>query len=187
MLDDHTRMVYNEHLTLLTTSNMEYDDYQETILQVGALTATHHKRQCEGWFQMSRIMLAPLTKDRNEILHAINHELPNVTQDIMHAKLKCLNRQVAHAVTHVKAKWYADICSKIRDVQMEPHLAWEHIRLLTKGESAHHKQCTAMAMHSPDGSRATNVSENMSVLAPHFKQVFNNHRSTDPTLLEHFT
>jgi hypothetical protein len=70
---------------------------------------------------------------------------------------------------------------------MEPHLAWEHIRLLTKGESAHHQQCTAMAMRSPDGSRATNASENMSVLALHFQQVFNNHCSTDHTLLEHIT
>jgi hypothetical protein len=70
---------------------------------------------------------------------------------------------------------------------MEPCLAWKHIRLLTKGESAHHEQCTAMAMHIPDGSCAPNASENMSVLAPHFQQVFNNHCSTDPTLLEHIT
>ncbi len=169
MLDGHTQMVYNEHLTLLTTPNMEYDDYQEIILQAGVLTATHHKRQSEGWFQMSRITLAPLLKERNEILHAINHELPIVTQDIMQAELKCLNRHVAHAVTHAKAKWYADICSRIHDMQMEPRLTWEHICLLTKGESAHHQQCTAMAMCLPDGSRTTNASENMSVLALHFQ------------------
>jgi hypothetical protein len=70
---------------------------------------------------------------------------------------------------------------------MEPCLAWEHIRLLTKGESAHHQQCTAMAMRLLDVSRATNASENMSVLALHFQRVFNNHCSTDPTLLEHIT
>ncbi len=51
MLDDHTQMAYIEHLTLLTAPNMEYDDYQEIILQAGVLTATHHKRQSEGWFQ----------------------------------------------------------------------------------------------------------------------------------------
>ncbi len=166
---------------------MEYDNYQEIILQVGVLTATHHKRQSEGWFQMSWIMFAPLIKECNEILHAINCKLPIVTQDIMQAKLKCLNHNVAHAVTYAKAKRYADICSKIHDMQMEPHLAWEHIRLLTKGGSAHHQQHTAMAMRSPDGSHTTNASENMSVLAPHFQRVFNNHCSTDPTLFEHIT
>jgi hypothetical protein len=123
-------------------------------------------------------------KERNEIFHAINHELPIVIQNIMRAELKCLNRHVAHAVTHAKAKWYADICS---DMRMKPHLAWEHIRLLTKGESAHHQQHTAMAMRLPNGSHATNASENMSVLAPHFQWVFNNHCSTDLTLLEHIT
>ena len=102
---------------------MEYDDYQETILQAGAVTATHHKYQCEGWFQMSRKTLAPLIKEQNEIIHAINSELPNVTQDIIRSKLNCLNYHVAHAVTHAKAKWYADICSKIHDMQMDPHLA----------------------------------------------------------------
>jgi hypothetical protein len=70
--DDHTRIVYNEHLLLLTTPNMEYDNYQEIILQAGMLTATHHKLQCKGWFQMSQMMLAPLLKEGNEILHAIN-------------------------------------------------------------------------------------------------------------------
>jgi hypothetical protein len=65
---------------------------------------------------MSRITLAPLIKECNEILHAINCELPIVTQDIMRAKLKRLNYHVAHAVTHTKAKWYADICSKIHDM-----------------------------------------------------------------------
>jgi hypothetical protein len=72
-------------------------------------------------------------------------------------------------------------------MQIEPCLVWEHICLLTKGKSAHHQQHTAMAMRIPDGSRATNASENISVFAPHFHQVFNNHCSTDPTLLEHIT
>jgi hypothetical protein len=43
--DEHTCMVYNKHLLSLTTPDMDYDSYQEVILQVGALTATHHKRQ----------------------------------------------------------------------------------------------------------------------------------------------
>ncbi len=42
-------------------------------------------------------------------------------------------------------------------------------------------------MRLPDGSRTTNASENMSVLALHFQWVFNNHCSTNPTWLEHIT
>ncbi len=66
---------------------------------------------------------------------------------------------------------------------MDPRLAWEHIRLLIKGEAAHHEKKTAMAMRLPDGSRATNASENMSVFAPHFHRVYNAKRATDPTIL----
>jgi hypothetical protein len=101
----------------------------------------------------------------------------------MQADLKQLNRHIAHAVLHAKATWYADVCSKIHNMCMDPHLAWEHIRLLTKGEATHHEKKTAMAMRLPDSSRATNASENMSVFAPHFHRVYNAKQATDPTNL----
>ena len=59
--DDHTRAMYNEHLLMLMTGQTQWDNHQELILQAGSLTATTHKRQCEGWFQMSRSTLAPLS------------------------------------------------------------------------------------------------------------------------------
>jgi hypothetical protein len=149
---------------------MDYDSYQEIILQAGALTATHHKRQCDGWFQMNRTTLAPLLKECNQVLHTTKraHHLPPDIQATMRADLKHLNRHIAHAVLHAKATWCADICSKIHDMRMEPRLTWAHIRLLEKGESAHHQKKKTMAMRLPDGSRATNAAENMSVFSPHF-------------------
>jgi hypothetical protein len=42
-----------------------------------------------------------------------------------------------------------------------------------------------MAMKLPNGTRATNASENMSVFSPHFHKVYNNHCPTDPSILEH--
>jgi hypothetical protein len=42
-----------------------------------------------------------------------------------------------------------------------------------------------MAMRSPDGTQATNALENMSVLSHHFHKVYNTHRMTEPSLLEH--
>ena len=41
LTDEHTQMVYNEHLLSLTTPGIEYDDYQEIILKAGMLTATY--------------------------------------------------------------------------------------------------------------------------------------------------
>ncbi len=70
-------------------------------------------------------------------------------------------------------------------MRMEPRLAWAHIHLLAKGKSAHHQQKTTMGMHLPDGTGATNASENIFMLSLHFHKVFNTHRTTDPSLLDH--
>jgi len=70
-------------------------------------------------------------------------------------------------------------------MRFDPRLAWEHNCLLTKGEAVHHNKMTNMAMRLPNGNKATSASENMEVFGPHFHNVFNNHRPTDPTVLEH--
>ncbi len=178
--------MYNEYLLQITNNNMDYDSYQEAILQAGALTATHHKKQCTGWFQMSRATLAPLLTERNQVLHALKctHHLSPDIHATMQSDLKQLNRHIVHAVSYAKATWYADVCSKIHNMRMDRRLAWAHIHLLTKGKAAHHEKKTTMAMRLPDGSRASNASKNMSIFSPHFNRVFNTHHGTNPTLLD---
>jgi hypothetical protein len=185
--DENLQMVYSKHLQSMTTPDMDYDDYNKIIIRAGELTATAHKRNCKGWFQASQSTLGPLLAYRNRLLHSIcqTSHLPPSTQASMKADLTRLNHHIAHAISHAKAKWYADICTKIHGMQMEPQLAWEPIRLLTKGETAHHCKRTNMVMQMAHGTHATNASENMSVFSPHFYNVFNNHRSTDPKILQH--
>ena len=117
----------------MSTPNMDYDEYNEIILKAGELTATTHKQTCDRWFQMSRSTLAPLLSERNKILHCVKQSahLPPQIQATMKADLVRLNRHIAIAVSHAKAKYYADICAKIHDMHMNPRLAWEHICLLT--------------------------------------------------------
>ncbi len=100
------------------TTRIQYDDYQSAILQAGQLTATHHKNQCERWFQHSQSVLAPLLTEQNEILHATKqyYHLPLDIQSVMRADLKRLNKHITHAMSHAKATWYADICQKIHDM-----------------------------------------------------------------------
>jgi hypothetical protein len=96
-----------------------------------------------------------------------------------------LNRHaVPHAVSHAKAKYYANICSKIHNMQMDSRSAWEHICILTKDKAGHHSKNITMAMKLTDGTRTTNATENMSVFTPDFQKVFNNHRHTDPSVLD---
>ena len=68
-------------------------------------------------------------------------------------------------------------------MQFNPRLAWEYIRLLAKGETAHHNRRKNMAMINEDGSLAQNYKENMDVMHPRFGRVFNNKNNADFTVL----
>ncbi len=74
---------------------------------------------------MSRAILAPLLTKRNQVLHAIKraHHISFDVHKTMQAELKRLNRHTAHAVSHAKATWYANVCSKIHNMHMDPRLA----------------------------------------------------------------
>jgi hypothetical protein len=63
-------------------------------------------------------------------------------------------------------------------------LAWENIRLLTGGETAHHKPNINMAMKLENGDLASNAKENMSVFGMHFHKVLNNYRPVDNSVLD---
>jgi hypothetical protein len=67
---------------------------------------------------------------------------------------------------------------------MNLRLAWENIRILTSGETAHHKTNFNMSMHPENGKLASNAKENMSVFGMHFHKVLNNHRSVNSTVLD---
>ncbi len=104
------------------TAPMQWDDHQEISLKAGVITATTHKHQCKGWFQMSHSTLTPLYANCNTLKHAIKHNshLSPAIQATMQSDLKHLVRHISHAVLHAKAKWYADVCKKIHDMKFDP-------------------------------------------------------------------
>ncbi len=67
---------------------------------------------------------------------------------------------------------------------MDPRLAWEAIRILTGGETAHHTTNVNMSMRLINGELASNAKENMSVFGAHFHRVLNNHRPVDHAVLD---
>ncbi len=83
-----------------------------------------------------------------------------------------------------KSRWYSNICLHIHNMQVNPLLAWEYIRILTGGEMAHHKKLVDMAMRLPDGSLASSSSDNMAVFGPHFERVFSNHQPVNFSILD---
>jgi hypothetical protein len=98
--------------------------------------------------------------------------------------LGCLSKNVKDKVLITKAQLAAHLFSKIHNMQSNPRVAWEHIRLLTGGITVHHIKKVTMAMKMADGNIATNDGkENMAVFGLHFDQIFDNHCPVDLTIL----
>jgi hypothetical protein len=154
-------------------------------VQAGRETATAFENKCEGWYTASEDILTPAIKEKNRLRHQLHdkHLLTLAEIEQLEKKLKEINKHNRDLVELAKAHWYSRICGKIHNMRMNPRLAWENIRILTGGETAHHKMPINMAMKMEDGTLASNTKENMSVFGMHFHKVLNNHRPVDTTVI----
>ncbi len=164
---------------------MSYEEFNDTIKKTGEETALLVKSRCDDWFQFNTDELVPFIEERNQLLHALcsSANLPPSIADSMGVQLQCLNKNVKDKVLLARACWAAHLCSKIHDMQSNPCVAWECIRLLTRGTTVHHKKKAQVAMKMANGKLANNGEENMAVFGPHFDCVFNNYHPVDPTIL----
>jgi hypothetical protein len=78
-----------------------------------------------------------------------------------------------------KLGWYSNNCLHIHDMCVNPRIAWEYIRILTNGETAHHKKLVNMAIGLPVCSLVSNSAENIAIFGSHLEQVFSNHQPVD--------
>jgi hypothetical protein len=164
---------------------MSYEEFNDTIKNAGEETALLVKSRCDDWFQFNAEELAPPIEECNQLFHTLcsSASLSPSIVDSMRVQLQCLNKNVKDKVLIAKARWASHLCSKIHDMRLNPHVAWEYICLLTGGTTVHHKKKVQMAMKMAYGKLATNDKENMAVFGPHFDCIFNNHLSVDPTIL----
>ncbi len=155
-------------------------------MQAGRETATVIENKCEGWYTASKDILTPAIKEKYRLHHQLHdkHLLTLAEVEQLKKKLKEINKPNRDLVELAKACWYSRICRKIHNMRMNPCLAWKNIRILTGGETAHHRMTINMAMKMEDVTLASNAKENMSVFGMHFHKVLNNHRPVDTTVLD---
>ena len=58
------------------------------------------------------------------------------------------------------------------------------VKSMIAGNEVNHIPKSTMSLRLPNGNRATNDKENMSVMLPHCQRMFNNHRLVSPQALE---
>jgi hypothetical protein len=120
-------------------------------------------QKCEGWYTASQSILAPAIQEKNQLRQSLHDRSGLSPYGITHikAQLTVINKRNHDLVELAKACWYKGICEKIHEMSMNPRLAWENIRIVTRGETAHHKTNLNMSMHLASGELASNAKENM--------------------------
>ena len=184
--DDKHRLLYNKYLLQFSSRGMSYKEYCDAIIHAGETTATIITRSCEGWYRASEAILAPAIQEKNRFRHRLHdrgHLSPGEAATIR-TRLKIISKRNHNLVELAKARWYKGVCGKIHKMHIDPRLAWENIRILTGGETAHHTANVTMSMRLINGALASNAKENMSVFGAHFHKVLNNHRPVDHAVLD---
>jgi hypothetical protein len=174
--EDEQRKFYNKYLLeLLTSHDMSDNNFCEAVVCAGKETAVTIDRKCKGWYTASKDILAPAIQEKNRLRHRLHDSSSLNPNEIAAIKtqLKLVNRCNHDLVEMAEAKWYKGVCSKLHEMNMDPRLAWENIRILTGGKTAHHKTNHNMSMHLENGKLASNAKENMSVFGMHVKQAIN--------------
>jgi hypothetical protein len=178
--EDEQRKLYNKYLLQFTSHDMSYKEYCDEIVHAGETTATVITHTCKGWYRASEDILAPAIQEKNRLRHRLHNNSHLSPEEIANIKTR-LNHDL---VELAKARWYKGVCGKIHKMHMDPRLAWEKIRILTGGETAHHTTNVNMSMRLINGELASNAKENMSVFGAHFHKVLNNNRPVDQTVLD---
>ena len=183
--EEQANIKFSDLILSETTEETPANEFCEIIMKAAAETATTTETSVDGWFEFSKDTLVPLIGHRNKMLHAIKHSNRS-NNDLEHTKaqLKALQNRIDYNTAEAKHKWSAYYSDKVSKMNFDGKTAWEAIRLLTNGFSAHHKKTKSMAMRLPNGELAKNDEENMSVMGPHLNKVFNNHRPVDDTVLD---
>ncbi len=147
--EDEQCKLYNKYLLQHTLREMPYNNFCEVVVHAGRETAIPIDCKCKGWYAASKSILAPAIQEKNQLRHRL-HDRSNLNPDKIadiRSQLKTINKRNQGLVELAKAKWYKGICGKIYEMNMDPCLAWENIRILTGGKTAHHKTNLNMSMH----------------------------------------
>ena len=117
--------------------NMSYKIFNEAILSSAQQSAMQNWQSNKGWFHHRKSTLIPVLAARNAILHSIRDDQHPPSQETI-LNLKTLQQEMDEIIEIAKARWSRHLAENIHNMSFNPKGAWENIRILSKGEKAHH-------------------------------------------------
>lgn len=100
-------------------------------------------------------------------------DLSPVEHNHMKEELRELDGWIDDQQRVVKERLAQDHAERIHSMDFNPGVAGDSVKLLAKGQSAHHKNPKTMAFRQSNGSLAQDDNEQMELLDDHFQKVFN--------------
>ena len=85
----------------------------------------------------------------------------------LYEELQEKQKVINDAVVIAKSKWYDGLADKIHDMNINPKLAWESIRIITGGKTTHHKKENVMSMKMVNGEYTGTDEEHIEIFGPH--------------------
>ena len=134
------------------------------------------KNDNQGWFHHFENILLPIISNRDHLLHKLRTTDSPTEAILWKTRLDRAQNEVTDNILLAKAAWSALQAEQIHNMRFNPKTAWESVKVLAGGMTSHHKTPIVMRLMLPTGLLASTDAENSSVMGPHFKKVYTNHR-----------
>ena len=124
IIDDETISIFNNKLYELTKDNKilsyDYTYFNSAILISEEDTATKKRKNNQGWFHYSEIILFPVIQHRDHLLNHLISMDPLENTTMIKGELKVAQNVVNNQVYLAKAAWYTYQAKIIHSMRFTP-------------------------------------------------------------------
>ena len=184
--DTTLNQIFNHNVARQLDGKETYGEFFSVLSNVAQATATTIPEPPMDWFEFSKERIQP-AMDTVTLLLAELRDPNNPAPDDTACQLKLANRIRNAIIREAKTAYTRHLSTKLDTAVDNLNYRAFHkvIKAAALGNEVNHTSKATMALRLPDGTRANNDKDNMSVMLPHCHRMFNNHRPVSPSALDH--
>jgi hypothetical protein len=172
---------------LSPSNNPNYTTFFQGVETAAKCAATTVEKKAVDWFEMSKEKIQPVIDKMYNLLAEYRNSTGEGAR-IMKEELKLASKIRSITINEAKATYLSAKAEEIGNLAGgNTKEMWVSVREMELGNTVNHVQPKKMALRLPNGERAKNDKENMSIMHPHCMRVFNNHKIVSPQALDLLT
>lgn len=183
--DETLNQIFNHKISTQVQSGETYSDFFPIVSEAARATATTLPEPPIDWFEHSKLKIQP-AMDLVTSLLAELRDPNNPAPDDTKQQLKIANKMRNIVVREAKTSYNRLLSTKLHASSHDHDYRSFHkiIKATALGNEVNHTTKSTMSLRMPDGSRANNDKDNMTVMLPHCERMFNNHKAVSPDALD---